>query len=249
LVKTGGGLVYTTCTFSSEENEGVIASLLAHHPEFELDLIQPVTGYQPARPDWIGLTKEHRINRAIRIWPHNSKGEGHFIALLTKHESVEIPQEAGAKKTALLPKREIKTMKHLSKSILDGYCNNNLFYTFENERVMLDGSFVYQLPEITPNLVGLKVVRFGWWLGSIKNDRFSPSHSLAMGINCNQAKQILPLRVGDQLLSSYFAGESFPNSGENGWVLLSVDGFPVGWGKRVQNMIKNFYPHGLRCIA
>jgi NOL1/NOP2/fmu family ribosome biogenesis protein len=105
------------------------------------------------------------------------------------------------------------------------------------------------LTEVTHDLVGLKVIHPGWWLGSVKNERFTPSHSLAMGINSDQAKQTFPLRIGEQRLSSYFAGESIPDSGDNGWVLVTVDGFPVGWGKRVQNMVKNFYPHGLRYVA
>jgi NOL1/NOP2/fmu family ribosome biogenesis protein len=70
-----------------------------------------------------------------------------------------------------------------------------------------------------------------------------------MGIISNQAKYILPLQLGDPQLFSFFAGDSFPDSGDNAWVLVTVDGFPIGWGKRVQNVIKNFYPHGLRWLA
>jgi NOL1/NOP2/fmu family ribosome biogenesis protein len=139
--------------------------------------------------------------------------------------------------------------KYQTKSILDDFCRENLSFTLDNSRLILDGSYIYQLPEVTPRLEGLKVIHPGWWLGSIKKERFTPSHSLAMGIKRDQAKQILPLQVGDQRLISYFAGESFPDSDDNGWVLVTVDGFPVGWGKRVQNIIKNFYPHGLRRLA
>jgi len=54
------------------------------------------------------------------------------------------------------------------------------------------------------------------------------------------------LKLGDRELSNYISGESFTNFGENGWILVTIDGYPIGWGKRTQNVIKNFYPHGLR---
>ncbi len=105
---------------------------------------------------------------------------------------------------------------------------------------------MYQVPEIMPELTGLNVIHPGWWLGSLSKQRFTPSHSLAMGMKGSDARRLLSLELGDRRLPAYFAGESFPDGGENGWVLVTVDGFPIGWGKRVQNVLKNFYPHGLR---
>jgi NOL1/NOP2/fmu family ribosome biogenesis protein len=113
----------------------------------------------------------------------------------------------------------------------------------------MDGTYIYHIPEGLPSLVGLKVIRPGWWMGSINKDRFTPSHSFAMGIKSDQAEHILPMQLGDKQLFSYLAGDSLPSSGDNAWVLVTVDGFPIGWGKRVQNVIKNFYPHGLRRLA
>jgi NOL1/NOP2/sun family putative RNA methylase len=249
MVKPGGRLVYTTCTFSTEENEGVVANFLKQHPEFDLDIFQPVQGYQPAKAEWIGLPSDHKINRAIRIWPHLTQGEGHFIALLIKNESSKKYRgHLGKPEFSSNNKSTLKSKKQ-AKSILDDYIIENLSFTYENSRIIFDGSYVYQSPEVTPNLTGLNVIRPGWWLGDIKKERFTPSHSFAMGIVKAEVKQILQLRVGDHRLSSYFAGESFPDSGDNGWVLVTVDGFPVGWGKRVQNVVKNFYPHGLRRLS
>jgi NOL1/NOP2/fmu family ribosome biogenesis protein len=136
----------------------------------------------------------------------------------------------------------------LAKSILDNFCRDNLSFSFDASRLILEGTYIYQLPNFIPNLEGLNVIHPGWWLGSIRKGRFTPSHSLAMGINIDQAQHIL-LRGGDQRLLSYFSGESFPDTGENAWILVTVDGFPVGWGKRVQHLIKNYYPHGLRRIT
>jgi NOL1/NOP2/sun family putative RNA methylase len=250
MVKPGGRLAYTTCTFSVEENEGVIAKFITQHPEFELDTIQPATGYQPARPEWVGLSSRHRINRAIRIWPHLSQSEGHFIALLIKRESTAKYQSGEVKISGLYSNRLfLSKNKKLARTIVDDFCRDNLCFSFDYSQLILEGSYVFQLTDFTPDLVGLKVIHPGWWLGSISKEHFTPSHSLALGITGEQSKRILPLQIGDQRLSSYFAGESFPNSGDNGWILVTVDGYPVGWGKRVQNVVKNFYPHGLRRLT
>jgi len=247
LIKPGGHIAYTTCTYSPDENEAVIDGFLSHHPEFNLDIFSHAPGYYPAKPEWIGLPPEDRLNHAVRIWPHRTQGEGHFIALLIKRESSAKYLENGQNKAGLYLDR-LSRIKGLGKikSILDEFYRANLTKAFESSKLTIDGSYIYYLMDDTPNLTGLHVIRPGWWLGSINKERFRPSHSLAMGIIFDQAKHILPLTLDDKRISSYFSGESFPNSGEDGWILISVDGFPVGWGKRVKNIIKNFYPHGLR---
>jgi NOL1/NOP2/sun family putative RNA methylase len=247
MVKPGGRLAYTTCTFSVEENEAVIAGFLTKHPEFDLAPIPLVTGFQPARPDWIDLPVGHQLKNAIRIWPQLSEGEGHFFALLVKKDSTELET---AKKTGKLQKNpnrlNYSRIKDQTETILKDFYRANLELLLDPSRLMLEGSYIYQLPEITPDLSGLKVIRPGWWLGSLQKGRFTPSHSFAMGMKSNQAARVLQLHVGDQRLSSYYSGESFTDHGDDGWVLVTVDGFPTGWGKRVNNVIKNFYPHGLR---
>lgn len=250
MVKPGGRIAYTTCTYSAEENEGVIARFLSQHPEFDLDILHLAPGYHPAKPEWIGLPPEDQLNRAIRIWPHITPGEGHFIALLIKHGSYANYPGFDRITPGLFSNRTVK-LKSLgkAKSILDDFCRANLTIAFENSKLIIEGSYIYLVPTDPPDLTGLNVIRSGWWLGSINKQRFTPSHSLAMGIKSNQAEHILPMTLGDQQLSVYFVGESFAYSGENGWVLVTVDGYPVGWGKRVQNVIKNYYPHGLRRIA
>ena len=204
-------------------------------------------GFQPARPEWIGLPVGHKLNRAIRIWPHLSQGEGHFIALLVKKGSSEKHSEVGTKKSVKNSTRFLSSNKHVqTRLILEDFLMDNLNFSLEPAHLIMEGTFIYFLAEITPDLTGLKVIRPGWWLGAIQKGRFIPSHSFAMGLKSNQANRILPLNSGDQRLTSYYAGESLTDNGDNGWVLVTVDGFPVGWGKRVQNVVKNFYPHGLR---
>jgi NOL1/NOP2/sun family putative RNA methylase len=250
MVKPGGRIAYTTCTYSPEENEGVINSFLSQHPEFDIVTIPPSPGYQPGKPEWIGLHPEDRLNHAVRIWPHRAQGEGHFMALLIKRaSSANYPGNDWTESRLLLNRsKKVKSISTL-KSLLDDFCRANLTIAYDSSKVLVDGSFIYHVPDDLPKLTGLHVIHPGWWLGAINNGRFTPSHSLAMGIKYDQARQRIPLTLSDQRLSAYFRGESFPNSGEDGWVLVTVDSYPIGWGKRVQNVVKNFYPHGLRRLA
>jgi NOL1/NOP2/fmu family ribosome biogenesis protein len=247
MVKPGGNLAYTTCTFSPEENEGVVARFLDNHPEFELKKIELAPGFSPPQPQWISLPKGDRIQNAIRIWPHHSPGEGHFIAILIKKTSTNKKPPSGKTTHELSPSRKINTKDHLqAKALLDEFNELNLAFSFENARIALDGKYVYSLPKVTSTLIGLNVVHSGWWLGSIQKERFIPSHALAMAIRADQARHTIPFHLGDQDLSSYLRGESFYDIGENEWVLITLEDFPIGWGKRVKNVVKNYYPHGLR---
>ncbi len=247
LVRPGGWLVYTTCTFSPDENEGVIAKFLARCPEFDLANIQPVPGFSFARPEWVMLPKDDRLTRAVRIWPHLAQGEGHFIALMKKQGSTSSYQSHIGSKKRPISHKQIRSVPASDFSLLlDDFCRENLRFKFDQSRLVSSGTYVYLRPEIPLELSGLYTIQAGWRLGRIQKGRFIPAHSLAMGIRSEQARNTLSLADIDPLLMAYLAGESIPAIGENGWVLLCVDGFPVGWGKRVHHLIKNYYPHGLR---
>ena len=90
----------------------------------------------------------------------------------------------------------------------------------------------------------MKAIHPGLWLGTIKKERFEPSHALALVLRADQVKQSLALEPSEAL--SYLGGNTLAKNGLDGWVLLTVEGFPLGWGKRSQGVIKNFYPKGLR---
>lgn len=247
MLRPGGNLVYSTCTFSPEENEAVVANFLAHHPEFDLEVITPIPGFSPGRPDWIGLPSNHLILRTIRIWPHLANAEGHFIASLLKHEaSSQYRGQVYRQRSASLNKNHVSKTGNSVHELVDDFCRANLTISFDSSHLAIVGSHIYLESESAPALTGLHVIHPGWWLGTIRKTRFIPAHALAMGLKSDQAAQILRLRAGDPRLLSYFAGESFPDPGNDAWVLMTVDGYPIGWGKRVQNMLKNYYPHGLR---
>ncbi|PWB52384.1 MAG: SAM-dependent methyltransferase [Anaerolineales bacterium] len=247
MVKPGGYLAYTTCTFSPDENEDVLVNFLAHHPDFELSEVQAAPGFQPARPEWVGLPADHTLRHAVRLWPHHAPAEGHFIALLNKHGSAVIHPGMSQGCSRDHPSRPPRHKKVSSAwPAWHDFYQANLNIELDESTLILDGSYLYRVPENAPGFSGVKVIKPGLWLGSISKDRFIPSHSLAMSLKSEQAQRLLDLAVNDRRLTTYLAGESISEPGEDGWILVTVEGFPIGWGKRVQNVVKNFYPHGLR---
>lgn len=248
LVVPGGFLAYTTCTFSPEENEGVINHFLNKYKEFALVSIRKSAGFQPARPDWINLPSSDRVSQAIRIWPHLSSAEGHFIASFVKHDSLEKDKHLGFATHAV---SKIKILKEDRENYIEfnEFCHANLSISLDDRVLLKKGSYLYRLPNEPPEITGIKVIHPGWWLGAIKKDRFTPSHSFAMGLKDENVRFVRSFNHDDPKLIGYLSGNSFADKGENGWILIMVEGFPIGWGKRVKNVLKNFYPRGLRRVA
>jgi NOL1/NOP2/sun family putative RNA methylase len=247
LLRPGGRLVYSTCTFSPDENEAVIARFLDDHPEFDIVHARTIRGLSHARPDWIGLPHDDRLNRGIRIWPHQAAGEGHFIVSLVRDSSPppSAGQARGSKRSESYFRTSVKMNAEMLSAIND-FCVNNLIRSFDPSRLELVGSHIYLLPYPPLDIKSLKIIRPGWWLGSYQKGHFTPSHALAMGVHCDQARHLLKLEPGDPRYDAYLSGENMPCPGEDAWVMLIVNGFPIGWGKRSKGVLKNHYPHRLR---
>jgi NOL1/NOP2/fmu family ribosome biogenesis protein len=95
LVRPGGVLVYSTCTFAPEENEQQVAGFLAAHPGWELLPIPWHEGFAPGRPDW-SPEGPPELTRTVRLWPHHLRGEGHFIAKLARPGAPAVTEEPGS---------------------------------------------------------------------------------------------------------------------------------------------------------
>ncbi|OQP15513.1 methyltransferase RsmF C-terminal domain-like protein, partial [Geobacillus zalihae] len=147
MLKEGGILVYSTCTFSPEENEQTIEWLLETYEDLQLLPIAKIGGIEPGRPEWTKTNRSDLVHTA-RLWPHRLKGEGHFVAKLQKQRPTSPWRGRWAKSSA--PKAAIR-----------------LYRQFEQEalRTERDGTFVSfgahltVLPERCPDLSGLKIVR------------------------------------------------------------------------------------------
>lgn len=239
MLKPGGVLVYSTCTFSAEENEGVISDFIKRHEEFSIDRAEQETLFSPGRKDWIE-NPAPGLEHTMRLWPHKIAGEGHFIARLKKSgerysgSSVISAGGSAGMKTCLDFLREDLG---LSPSLMEQFVQKGNFLAF--------GEQVYLVPKQMLSLKGIRVIRPGLHLGTNKKNRFEPSHALALYLAPDQAKAVCGL--SEEQAERYLKGESFPcSAGLKGWMLLTVDGCTIGFGKAGGGQMKNHYPKGLR---
>ncbi|MEW9124180.1 MAG: RsmF rRNA methyltransferase first C-terminal domain-containing protein [Thermotaleaceae bacterium] len=234
MLKPEGRIIYSTCTFSPEENEGVIEAFLKKNKEFSLIKSDIFEGIESGKENWV-THSEYPLNHTIRLWPHRIKGEGHFIAVLKKNDG-ELPVKIKKKK---------KTID--KKSIQDyfDFAQNYLKQAQETDFILF-GENLYVLPTEDIIMENLKIIRPGWHLGVIKKNRFEPSHALALSLKAEETTHTISFSADSQEISAYLKGISFEAAGDKGWNLICVDDYSIGWGKLVEGMLKNHYPKGLR---
>jgi NOL1/NOP2/fmu family ribosome biogenesis protein len=217
MVKPGGRLVYSTCTFSPEENEQTIARFLAGRADYTLIPI-PIAGhFSPGQPGWAKGDANWPLSLCCRLWPHRLQGEGHFIALLERKRDEaerELPQYAGPSG------RQVRGGGKIDRDVDKAW---RLFRSFAADCLMIDadklkeagkpllfGEQLYIQPEPALDLQGLKVLRPGWHLGTVKKERFAPSHALALSLGPAEVRQTHELVSGHQLVDAYLRGETLP---------------------------------------
>lgn len=240
MVRPGGRLVYATCTFAPEEDEGVVASLLEGRPDFAVLGPPRQPGFAQGRPDWAsGAGVRPELRGAVRLWPQAGPGDGHFVAAL---------QRAGEGAARAAERRRPGSIPQPALRLYRAFCAETLLGLPGADRLALAGSYLYAVPDGAPDLAGLRYLHPGWWLGTFKKERFEPSHALALGLTLADARpdRVVDLESGGPEVVTYLRGESLALPGAAGWVLVAVDGFPLGWGKRVAGVVKSHYPKGLR---
>ncbi len=220
MLKEGGTLVYSTCTFSPEENEQSIERFLAKYPDLELMPIEKNDGIQAGKPEWskqgdVGLSK------AARLWPHHVKGEGHFVAKVQKTARTEPANVRGISSNT--GKSQLKDFELFVNQTLQGREFQN-FYLFNQQ--------LYSLPDDCPNFQGLKVVRPGLHLGELKKNRFEPNHALALSLTKEEVNHTFPLTTSSDDWFHYLKGETLASGKDRGWILVTIDGYPIGWEKK-----------------
>jgi NOL1/NOP2/sun family putative RNA methylase len=238
LVRPGGRLVYSTCTFSPEEDEQVIARFLQDERDFELIELPEVPGALPGRPEWVPAGIRHpALARTVRLWPHRVAGAGHFVAGLRRMHGSE-PAAAPATATPL------------------PHAARELWETFRAAAISRDrlpagtlelrGQELYLVPAAAPDVQRLRVERPGWWLGTVLKGRFEPSHAMALALTPETVGNRVDLQADDPRVHAYLQGETLSVAGDPGWVQVAVEGFALGWAKRVGSTLKNHLPKGLR---
>ena len=227
MLKEGGKLVYSTCTFDPSEDEEVIRSVLDEDPS--LHLIQP--------ENRCGLFAEGvgtDMQVCMRLYPHRLKGEGHFAALLEK---------------------EGASVSSCNKKMTDDRIDNPSFHEFmkhvsmDTEGYMLkqQKDRIYLIPDIPFDHSGVRVIRSGLLLGTLKNERFEPSQQLAFTLKENEFDQCVCFKSDDIRTEKYLKGETVTADEEGqGWVLVLADHYPLGFGRISGHTVKNKLEKGYR---
>lgn len=242
MLRPGGKMLYSTCTFSPEENEGTIKYLLENCPEFHvLNPIEHKTnkekvsyeGFSYGKPEWVDGTEE--LKNCIRLWPHKIHGEGHFITLLEKYSSQEKDYSIGKINYGSLSGEAEEFMSHLN-------------IEWDPKQIDIREDKLYLYPKELPAIKGLRIMRPGLFLGEMKKNRFEPSQALASSLKISEYNQTINLSAEDPDTIKYLKCETIEVSGDykDGWQLICVDGYPLGWGKLTGQTLKNKYLPGWR---
>lgn len=223
LLKPGGRIVYSTCTFSPDENEALIKRFIHEHADF--DVVQPLMspGFDEKSTGGIGF----------KLWPHRIRGEGHYVVVL---------QHRG-------PSPEKIRFTHRMKNPMPPAWKRFAEATLTNTRIQPNFIYderVFQIPIRYQFHRALHTLRAGVLFGDIEKNVFYPSHHLAHYLQEKDVKTFLSLSLGDARLIRYMKGEEIETDLPQGWVLVTVNGMSLGWGKASQGRLKNHYPKGLR---
>lgn len=240
MLRPGGMMLYSTCTFDAEENEGTIEYLLEQYPEFQILEMKSYEGFANGKPE-VTKTKLSDMEKTVRIFPHKMKGEGHFLALLQKGEADIEKNEFPSKGAKKVPEELAEFFKDVE-------------WDLAPERLDIHGERVYYMPKDLPDLKGIRFLRTGLLLGELKKKRFEPSQALAMNLLKEEYKKTLSLSVDDERVLRYLKGETIDvddlvSSKEKGWYLVCVDDYPLGWGKLSGGTLKNKYLPGWRNMS
>ena len=239
LLKPGGTMLYSTCTFSKLENEGSIDGFLAEHPEFTLEEIPRQEGFCSGMPELVG--SRFPLERCVRLFPHKIDGEGHFLALLKK-AGEKIP---GAPEPAGRPGRIPAELEAFLQDVS---------MPMELSRIVLKDTRVFLMPEGVGRCPGLRFLRSGLYLGELLKKRFEPSQAFAMALKKEEYASVIDLSAADDRVIRYLKGETLEiedgeSSRPEGWQLVCVDGYPLGWGKLIRGTLRNKYFSGWRMNA
>lgn len=245
MLRAGGMIIYSTCTFTRQENEDIIE-------------------------DFLGDYSDANLLDMDRIWPHRDRGEGHFCARITKKADKQGDQEAqdsdllafdkdshrdssreSAKKSKKKQKSKAKSNRKNQEYLglyedfaTDYLIDGGLRKLLEPGLAVKEERLHYQ--PLDYDLRGLKVLRSGLFIGEFKKNRFEPAHSLAMALKPSDVKNTIDFANDSDEIRAYLRGESIGTGQSRGWVLVSVEGVSLGWGKESNGILKNKYPKGLR---
>ena len=251
MLLPGGMMFYSTCTFSPLENEKTITHLLKERPDMEVIPMEDYEGFAEGLTSYRGEVFDESCKLCRRIWPHKMSGEGHFMALLHKKSGTQQQVQQTVSQSSIWWEKCKGLNKEQKAAAEDFFSHVNIAY--DGKRIDVRGDNLYYLPAPKYDGRGLHFLRNGLFMGEFKKKRFEPSQPFALALHAQDFDQVLDFPADDERLSRYLRGETLDVSdliaGEKkrkGWQLVMVAGHPLGFGKLVNNNLKNKYPAGWR---
>lgn len=232
LLKDGGYIVYATCTFSLEENEMVVDSFLRKHPEFELKEVTPAVRENTCDGVCFDGCECEKISLARRFYPHKSKGEGQFMAVL-KSKIEPSHRKENPKKCKV---KENPIVTEFLDSVLTNYEKDNVIVSGDKVNYFTP---VFSIPDA--------YFSCGVTIGEIRKNYIQPHHQFFMALG-KDFKRKINLSPDSENLKKYLHGEEIEADLPNGWAVVTVNGCTIGGAKVVSGKAKNHYPKGLRTV-
>ncbi|SCW28484.1 NOL1/NOP2/sun family putative RNA methylase [Ruminococcaceae bacterium YRB3002] len=250
MLKSGGDIVYSTCTFARVEDEDMIKGFLEEHVDFEIVPHREIDGVT------------HNDDGSMRIWPHLAEGDGHFCVHLrhkgdksgSAYDLTPVPSSGSVN-----IKIKIAMMRYMSELLTaDAY---DELMRLCDERFVVQGAGLYLVPVDLRLFNGLKMIKSGLFLGEVKTTKtervFTMSNSLPLALNSNMIREdsLISLERDSDMLIRYLKGETitidmsgYPQLRRKGVVVIAVDGHPLGLGKIDNGTVKNMYPKAWRLV-
>lgn len=222
LVRPGGLLVYSTCTFAPEENEQVVAHFLSRNPEFELEDAHLHHSFAPGVPAWGDGNPV--LAKAARLWPHRLRGEGHFLARLRKVDGYEETP----------PREKVPPLSRESRQTWEAFAQEYLKLSLEGE-IWERAGHLYLLPEGLPGLTGIRAPAPGLYLGKVQGGRLLPGKALVHHLGPAQIARVVELSPDDPRAVHFAQNNPVEVEAEDGWAAVAVatpvGSFNLGWAK------------------
>lgn len=238
LVCAGGKLVYSTCTFSKEEDEEIVEWFLNEFNYELVDVPQSVKDSTVA-----SSAKIENPDFARKFYPFSGKGEGQFVAVFKNLDDDRVNK--------LYTKKHFRAVNEIGRTwrnYVDAFLEENTTFKI-SRRPFVVAQNVYLVPEnmepqVQTALDELKFVNLGVKMGSIEKERFEPNHNFFMAYHEYFKNKI---ELDDEQMKKYLHGEEIVSSlNARGYGVVTKDGYPLGGVKIVGSRLKNLYPKGLR---
>ena len=239
MLRPGGYMLYSTCTFSVEEDEENVAYVLEEFPQMQLCCLD--LDKVPGACGGFGLSG------CMRLFPHRLKGEGHFLALMRKKGGDDGGKEILPPMDPVTAGKRVRAVE--KEKELDAFLRQS-GTEWDYGRIVIHQDNAYYLPEGLAWNLPLRFLRTGLFLGELKKGRFEPSQALAMSMKAGQFPNTVSFPGGDSRVLRYLKGETISLEGDEGpvkgWCLAAMEGFPLGWAKGTGMSLKNKYYPGWR---